>query len=521
MGGGKQTPRQKMIGMMYLVLTALLALNVSTTVLKSFLIVNESIEATNRNFESKVASLYAMFDRALAENKEKVQPNFDKALEARRLTAEFREYVQRAKGEMIQEVVDKKMPLQDAIDYDPRDIQRQDNYDTPSMIFIEQGKGKELHNIIIDYEAAMLALLPDDNSRARIQSAFNIVGPFYDAGKTEVSWEVANFNKTIIVAAITILNKLENDAMNLEYDVVTELFNLVSAADLKFDNVVARIVPKSTFVALGENFEADVFLVAFDSKTRVTANVNGQIIHSKDGVVPFTQQTSKEGLFSVQGYIRLPVGGGHTDYPFKTEYIVAAPSATVSADKMNVFYIGVDNPITTAVSGVDPTNISAEIHGAGGTLTKDPSVSGGYIARVNTRGEAIVTLSVRSGGTVKPVGSFKYRVKSVPDPIALINGFDDDQKSADRNVLERAGGLQTKMPDFDFDLPGIRIVSFTMSTGVGSDIIPFRSTNNRFTDQMVTQIKNARKGQRFYFDDIMCQMPTGARELRPFIITIK
>ena len=514
MGGGKQTPRQKLIGMMYLFLTAMLALNVSTNVLLSFLVVNDSMVATNRNFEVKVQSVYDVFERALAENREKVQPNFDKALEARRLTEELRQFIRLTKGELI--AMASGLPLEDAMNLSPHDIRRQDDYDTPSRFFINDGRGTELRERIVRHVEAMYALLPEE-SRAKIISPFNVKGPFFDAGGTEISWERANFGRAIIVAAITILNKLENDAMNLEFDVVNELFRLVSAGDLTFDNVQARIVPKSTFVALGGQFEAEIFLVAFDSRTRLIGNVNGQIIHSRDGVIHYTASATREGTFPVSGFIDLP---GGERYPFRTEYVVAAPTASVSADKMNVFYIGVDNPISLAVSGVDPSNVSARISGNNNTITRNPS-GPGYIVRVSSTGNVNVTLSVRDGNITKDAGSFLFRVKRVPPPIAIVAGTDEHTTSIDRDVLASRGGLVPRMPEFDFDLPGLRVTSFTMSTtAAGGDIQTFRSESNRFTEQMLTVIRNARRGQRIFFENIIVQMPTGPTELRSIVLTI-
>ena len=208
MAGGKQTPRQKLIGMMYLVLMAMLALNVSTEVLKSFLVVNEGIVRTNMNFEKKVESAYTLFERALAENKDKVQTYFDKAMEARRLTTEFRGELKDLRTELISMAT--RTSPEVAAEMDPRNIRRQDDKDTPSRLFISLGKGAELREKIEVYVANMLELIPEEE-RARIVSPFDVTGPFHDAGGTKVSWEVANFSGAIIVAAITILNKLEND----------------------------------------------------------------------------------------------------------------------------------------------------------------------------------------------------------------------------------------------------------------------------------------------------------------------
>jgi gliding motility-associated protein GldM len=510
MGGGKETPRQKMIGVMYLFLTCMLALNVSTAVLKSFLIVNDSIVATNRNFEAKVQSTYAMFERALVENKEKVQENFDKAQEARRLTEQMRAAIALKRGELV--AMATGLPLEEAMELNPRDISRQDDYDTPSRFFINDGNGLALKEMIAKYMDDMMALLPEE-ARSHIIMPFDLVGPFFDAQGMEIPWEFANFNRAIIVAAITILNGLENAAMNLELDVVNELFKLVSAGDMTFDNVVARIIPKSTFVALGEPFEAEIFLVAFDSRTRVTANVNGQTLQSRDGVVNFTSPTSKEGTFQVQGFLDLPNGDR---FPFRTEYTVAAPSASVAADKMNVFYIGVDNPVSLAVSGIDPSAVTPRISGSGNTIVRNPN-NPGYIVRVTSPSNNVgITLSANG----KDYGPFNFRAKRIPDPVVLANGIDEHTTTVDRNILANAGGLVANMKDFDFELR-VPVVSFTMSTTISGDFQEYKSTNNRFTPQMVSLIQNTRRGQRIFFEDIVVQMPTGNQTVRSLVLTIR
>ena len=512
MSGGKETPRQKMIGMMYLVLTAMLALNVSTAILKSFLIVNDSIEATNRNFESKVESSYNIFEKAYAENKEKVQENYNKAQEAKRLTEEFRNYLSTTKSELIS--LSAKVPKEIADTLSPHDISRQDDYDSPTLFFIEQGRGKDVREKIDEFEGKMLGLLPE-NERSIIKSAFNTKGPFHDASGKEVNWETANFYQSIIVAAITTLNKLENDAMNLEYDVVNALYSLVSAGDFKFSDVVAKIVPKSSYVLVGEAFEAEIFIVAFDKKATITGIVNGQRMDSKDGVITYKTSTSREGLSKVSGHLNLP--GDPQPYPFSTEYIVASPMATISADAMNVLYIGVDNPISIAASG-DANTITAEISGCGGTLTK--TGTGTYTAHVASAGKATISVYMKNGTSSKLMGSREYRVKKVPDPLALVNGVDEYTTIVDRNILSNSGGLVARLKDFDFAL-NVRVSSFTMGTNVGGEFIERRSTTNRFTDDMLNLMRNARKGQKFFFDDIKCQMPTGVVTLRTFTLTIR
>ncbi|MCL2414665.1 MAG: gliding motility protein GldM [Bacteroidales bacterium] len=514
MAGGKQTPRQKLVSLMYLVFITMVALNVSTEVLRSFVIVNESMERTNENLRDNVVSTHMMFERALAEDRDRFQENFDKAQEAQRLTAELREHIRLARRDLV--VMAERVPPEVADTLNPRAIRRQDDYSTPTRLFINDGRGLKLRNEIEQHVINMLNLLPESN-QDNIMQPFDTEGPFRDANGMIIPWERANFDGVVIVAAITILNQLKNNALNFELEVVNELFRMVSDGDLTFDNVQARIVPRSTFVALGETFEAEVFMVAWDGRQRVMANINGRNIESRDGVVRFSVPATSEGVFPVSGWIDFD----GDRLPFRTEYVVAAPAASVSAEAMNVFYIGVDNPITAAVSGVDPGNVRVSISGAGATITPIPGGGNRYIVRATTPGEAVITVSARTndGGT-RNVGEFRYRVRRVPDPVVVVAGLGDRDTHVAASVLAGAGGLVARMPGFDFEL-AVQVNSFTMSTTVAGSFVELRSTNNRFTDAMITQMRNARPGQRFNFDNINVQMPTGPEATRPFSLIIR
>jgi len=515
MAGGKQTPRQKLVSLMYLVFITMVALNVSTEVLTSFVIVNESMERTNENLEQNVASAYMIFERALLENRERFQENYTKAREAQRLTEELRAAIRDARITLIS--MAERVTREEAEVLNPRDFRRQDDYSTPTRLFINEARGTYLKNLIDEHVTNMLNLLPESN-RDNVMSPFDTEGPFYNASGMSISWQMANFNGVVIVAAITILNQLENNALNFELEVVNELFRAVSDGDLTFDNVVARIVPRSTFVALGEDFEAEVFLVAFDSRQRVTANINGRTFESRDGVVNFRAPTSSEGTFPVSGWIDFD--GDRLN--FRTEYVVAAPAASVSADAMNVFFVGVDNPISTAVSGVEPGNVQVSISGAGASLTPVQGQSGRYIVRATRPNEeAIVTVSARAdNGGMRQVGQFRYRVRSVPDPIVMVAGHDDRATHTPASILAGSGGLTARMPGFDFELT-VRVNSFTMITTVAGEFVSLNSTTNRFTDAMETQMRNGRPGQRFIFDNIYVQMPTGPERARSFTLIIR
>jgi hypothetical protein len=174
------------------------------------------------------------------------------------------------------------------------------------------------------------------------------------------------------------------------------------------------------------------------------------------------------------------------------------------------------------VGGADPTTVRTTISGSGNTVTPVPGSSGNYIARVTSPGEVTVTLNVQTGTTSRVAGTSQFRVKRVPDPIAVVVGMDDNATSINRDQFANSQGLLPRMPkDFDFQLSNLRINSFQMSTTIGGDIRPFTSNSNRFTDEMITAIRNSRRGQKFFFENIMCQMPTGPTQLRPFVLTIQ
>ncbi|MEG1910184.1 MAG: hypothetical protein RR190_04350, partial [Bacteroidales bacterium] len=354
MSGAKETPRQKMIGMMYLVLTAMLALNVSVEILKSFLIVNEAMSETNTNFKIKVDALYNQFFKAYQANPPKTEEQWQKSQIAKKASQEMYDYIQLTKAELIAYV--EGVSLEKAKTYTANDIKKQDNYDMPTQFLIGQsndgagGKGEELRLKIEAYRAQMLDLLaPKDRNKVKL--GLQTKGPYYNAAHQEQNWQMQFFYRTIIVADLTILNKLQTDVLNAEFDIVSQLLSSVSDDDFKFDNIAARVVPASNFVLLGNAYEAEIFVAAFDSKSEIIGTIGGQQYKGDSGRIKFTRLASNVGPQTVDGSINVQSNFGIKTYPFRLSYVVAAPMATVSADAMNVMYIGVDNPISVLAGG--------------------------------------------------------------------------------------------------------------------------------------------------------------------------
>lgn len=539
-----------MIAMMYLVLTALLALNVSKDMLDAFLVVNKSMENTIEVFENKLGTLYIEFENQYQLKPNKVEAYWNRAKEAKRLSNEMKNYIEKAKLEVVAQ--SERVTTDEALDkyyqkvtrIDPENPRKQvetdvlnmntvaskDKYDESTNYFINRGEARQMRKKIEEYKAAMLQLVGEE-FRGNIQVGLDVDGPFEDADGKNQDWENHNFYHTILAATVTILNKLKAEIQTAEFDVVSELYSEISITDFKFDRIEAKVIPKTTYVLQGERFEADVLVTAFDTKQTpevfvlqgaeeitVSNKDRAQKVEGKDGVVRLEFPGGATGLQRYAGIIEvISPDGERIPYPFSGEYIVAPPSLTVAATKMNVFYIGVDNPVSISVPGIADADLRASI--SAGSLSRDPK-GRDWIVRVPTGvNKAVITVDANYQGEGRRMGSAEFRVKKVPNPVAEIAGQVEGQ--IDKNVLLAAGAIIPVMKDFEFELY-FKVTSFRMATIIGGDWISKRAGGNRFTDEMLSLIQSGKRGQKFFFENITAEGPDQtARSLNPIAIEIK
>ena len=518
-----ETPRQRMIGMMYLVLTALLALNVSVEIINAFIIVNESMETTNVNFGKKIDGTYAGFEKAYIGNPGKVKENYDKAQLARKYSLEMVNYINSLKFELISKTED--ISIDEAKKMNIKEIKRKDNYDTPTTFFIgdsqdgSAGKSKELKDKIVEYRKKMLDLV-NPEYRAKLDKSLGLKTDekYEDKDGKNQNWEMHNFYHTIIVATVTILNKTIAEVLNTEFDIVNQLYAAVSDKDFTFDKIGAKVIPVSNYVLLGDQYQAEIFVAAYDTKSKISADINGATVQGDSGKVTYKVGASAEGLKTYKGQINVNTPFGIQTHPFEGEYIVAKPSATVSADKMNVFYIGVENPVTVSVPGVANEKVRPQISG-GNLINKG---GGKYIVTVakGTPGaKAIITINADFDGKQRAMGKSEFRVKTVPNPVPQIGGISEG--FIDKAKLASSGGIIAKLIDFDFDLTMV-VTSFTMQTTKAGDLSPkLLSKGNKFTPEMMSLLNQAKRGQKFWFENITAKAPDGNRRLSSVNLTIK
>jgi gliding motility-associated protein GldM len=534
MAGYKETPRQKMIAMMYLVLTALLALNVSKEVLDAFKVVNDSVELTNENFSEKLTGLHQVFDSRYAIDNEKVGPFREKAIEARELSNELRSFVENMKWRLISAV--------ERIDYDSArntplgDLKKLDDFTTTTNFFMRgtvdgsQGEGIVLEEKINQYREDMLNLV-EQRFRNQIKIGLQTDGNYTDRDGKPLNWIQYNFYNTVLAANLTILNKIITEIHNAEFDVVNHLLSSIDAADFKHDAVFARVLQKRDYVLKGDTYEAEIVVAAYST----TQNPEVYILEGVDrlapdqisrarkytgaaGIVNYQVPAQTEGQKRYAGIVRLTNPLGETeDFHFSSQYQVAEPTTTVSATKMNVFYAGVDNPISISSPGIPLENLLVEI--STGQVTPD-NRPGHYIVKVPAdKSQAVVTVSARIGGQIRKQGDKEYRIKNVPDPIAQIAGQREGQ--INRNVLARTNAIEARMPaDFEFDM-SFTVASFTMLIARGTIINTYTSSSNRITNEMSNAIQNANRGDRVWFENIFARGEDGTnRSLNNISLTI-
>nr|WP_320117638.1 gliding motility protein GldM [uncultured Marinifilum sp.] len=510
----KETPRQKMIGMMYLFLTAMLAINVSDEVLDAFTIIDNGLSKTISTFEQKTEATYGEFDNALSANENKVRESWERAQEIRIQSDTLYNYIQALKERIVEKA--------DGPEYDMNQIKSRDNIDIPGEVMLIKGHGKDLKESIVAYREMVLALVDenDETLRNAINETLNTSKP---ERKTKddpnYTWESKQFSHTPLVGAVTLLSKIQADIRNTESDIVNYLFNQIEAESFKFNKLRAEVYAPSSYILKGDTYEAQVFLAAVDTtqNPKIVVDRRGELTNfDKDGRALFTAKADKVGPVKWGGILTYKSPSGiEKELEFSADYIVAEPNVVVSATKMNVFYVGVDNPVSISAPGFSSDRVRATM--TNGKLLKKGN---NYIAKPKAAfRNAKVSVEADFDGEWRPLRTVEFRVKPIPDPIAKI--ADMNGGSIKKNLLLAQSGVEAVMENFDFDLE-FKIERFTVSTIVKGYTVDQTSRSRNFTNEQIGLLRNLKRNQKVYFENIRAIGPDGeARNLAPIIFKIK
>lgn len=512
-----ETPRQRMISMMYLVYTALLALNVSADILNAFQTVGESVEVTNKIMAGKAESAYTAFENAYNGNPGKVGENWAKAQEVRKKTKAMLDYIDNMKYELIAVSEGLEGGVAEAKKRFETEgfgmIGKKDNYDGPTNYFLADtedgsaGKAIEFRKKIEAYQADILKYIQNEGYKKQFKKyLIKTEGTWNDAAGEPKNWQMYNFYHTILTADIVLLNKFKSEIMNMESDLINHLYTQISADDFKFDQVTARVLPKSTYIIQGGQYEADVIVAAYDSKSELRGEVRGQNMVGDSGMLKLKFGANALGEQKYKGTIFVKKETGEKAYDFEGEYFVAAPSATVSPTNLQLFYIGIENPISVSVPGASLKDITVTVSGAGAELKK---VSDGqYTVKPTKQGEScMVNVKAKIAGKEMDMGSMRFRTKPIPKPIAMIGKYKDGR--VDKNSLLAQKKLKIDKGDFEFP---VRYVakSYKVRIFSGGDIQPpMQVVGENFTDEVIAKIKKARRGSVLEISEIRAVSSTG------------
>jgi gliding motility-associated protein GldM len=492
MASGKISPRQKMINMMYLVLTAMLALNVSKEIVTVLYKLDKGMKATVSTVESGTATIYAAIAAQVSENPRAIPIN-ERALKVKEESQSLFALLELTKEEIITQT--------GGLDKDGR-YKGEDNRDVGENYLLNdksvggQGKAKEIKERIIAFRNFLNNQTDGDKTMKRIvDETFNLEDEVVEG--TKMSWESATFGELPMVAVIPFLTDLQSNVRRMEAKTVEHLYGQIDANTLKFDNVRAVVTPKSTYVTQGDYLEADVFLAAYDKgRNPQFIGVTPQSV--ENGVGKIRIQGSGNGSKTLKGSMRIP--GGDTDYPFELTYTVAPPSVVISATKKNVLYSNLDNPIEVSVPGVAPENLVVSGSGITGK-------AGNYIANVTnvTGKEVVISVTVKEkDGKSRKAGEKLYRIKGLPQAVGTVYKKKDGLISTS---LLAKGVIDAEYLDFPFDLP-LTVTAFDLKME-GKQAIEVKG--NKVPSNLRDQIERLRPGSSVSILRIKAQTPKGAR----------
>lgn len=505
----KETPRQKMIGMMYLFLTAMLAINVSNEVLDAFTIIDNGLAKTIQTFEEKNENKYKAFKNAYDNNKTKVGNAWAKALEIKESSSNLAKQIEELKVRIVKRA--------DGAEYDMNNIQSKDNLDIPPEIMIVGGQGKELKEAIEAYRELVLAQIEVKDSTLihAVEQNLNTDKPEKKKkGDPNYSWESQQFSHTPLIGAITLLSKIQTDVRSTESDIIGYLFDQIEAESYKFNELKAEVDAPSSYILKGDTYEARVFLAAIDTtqNPRIVVRNKGELTEfDRDGRALYSAKADKVGEFEWGGVlIYKSPSGRNIEREFSKKYIVAEPNVVVSPTKMNVFYVGVDNPVSISAPGFSSDRIRASM--TNGKLTKKGN---NYIAepKVAFR-DAMVRVEAQFDDGWRALKTVPFRVKPIPDPVAKV--ADMSGGKIKKNLLMAQSGVDAVMDNFDFDLT-FKITGFTVSTIVKGFTVDQTSRSDGFTTEQMRLFRNLKRNQKVYIEDIRAVGPDGVTRNLPTI----
>jgi gliding motility-associated protein GldM len=536
-----ETPRQKMIGMMYLFYTALLALNVSSEILTSFVKINESIQKTTSNYSEKTKSLYAKIDNSALEQPGKYTKLAKQAHEVERQSNEFIQNIEDLKLLILRESQGPEATLDG-------EIKKMDDLHAATIVMVGEGgpmMGKQLRGWLDSYRELLLGIIEDTSLTVYKNVAKNLEAKDqFDNKEAPWSWEETLCRGMPMIGTMAMLSKLQADIRNSEADVLEFMIAELEGLDIRITALEALVSSPRSFVIRGGKYSSNVFLGARDTSMRPTIYltynapfydstvVNGEVQYKlrqganydtlpidESGKGLHVRDCGGVGDFNYGGLVHYKSNKGDMWLPYKAVYQVGDAGFTVSASACNVFYRGLDNPVEVAVSGYPQEAVSVSISG-GASISRSGA---GYIVKVPasvSAREVSITVSVRTEEGVRTLGSKTFSVLNVPPPTIVIAGAYKDGASVPKGAITRTPTLTANLESDFFPFKGVSysVISYEFLYSVRGVTQTIAGTGSNIPQ---TILNNLNPGSAASFTNIRVSTPSGERKTNGITVKIQ
>ncbi len=492
-----------MINLMYVVLMAMLALNVSTEVLNGFSIVEESLSRTTGNSAKENQAIYEDFEAQMKANPQKVKTWYDRAQKVKQMSDSLYNLASELKLAIVQEA--------DGKNGDPQNIRNKEDLEAANqvMLSISGGRGQELRDAINSFRQRMLKMVTDKKQREIIASNLTTEVPKNALGK---NWQEYMFESMPAAAAVTLLSKLQSDVRYAEGEVLHTLVQNIDVKDIRVNALEAFVIPNSQTIVRGDKFSAHIVMAAVDTTQVPDIYIGNQKVTLRDNL--YERICGATGDFTLAGYLETVNGNGdRIRRDFSQKYTVVDPSATVSADLMNMLYAGYNNPISVSVPGVPLTKVQATM--TNGTL--QAVGPGKYIARPAKIGQdATITVVSTNTGRPQQMGQYTFRVRKLPDPTPYI-AMKDEHGNPTRykggglakSQLVASDAIGAAIDDGILDI-AFRVQSFeTVFFDNMGNAVPMASDGASFSSRQKETFRRLARNRRFYISRVTVVGPDG------------
>lgn len=510
----KISPRQKMINLMYIVLTAMLALNVSSDVLDGFSEVEHGVSISNSNLSMRNRTILTTLHDFAQRNPEKGEKWYRQAIIATNGADSLYRLIDSLKLLIVREADGPSGSLDNIVS--------REDLEAPSAVLLNpiDRKGAALRKEIENYRAVLLSMLTTDSLKRSLVATLLST----ESSTPLQNWEELKFDNKPVVAAVTLLSQLQNDVRNAEGETLDELLKNVDAGDVRVNKLDAFVLPRSQVIMRGGKYSADIVLAAVDSTEQPIITVNGTELNR--GSNRFETIAAGNGLVHYEGKIKVPhPDGSYTVHPFEGSYTVIEPMATVSATMMNVLYAGIDNPISISVPGVPQSDISAHI--SNGTITRNGNL---WMVRPLEIGKDVeINVSANIDGQNSQVASHKFRVRKLPDPSPFISYTDNEGqpqiyrggRPISKNHLLASNGIQAAIDDELLNI-AFKVNSFetVFFDSMGNAMVEV-SEGPQFSGRQKDAFRRLNRGKRFYISKVKATGPDGIlRDISPLEVIV-